>query len=177
MLNIIIFGAPGCGKGTQSELISKKYNLNHISTGNILREEIQQQTSLGKTAQDFISKGQLVPDELIIDILSNEIDKKKESKGIIFDGFPRTIPQAEALDQLLRNKNTSIAATLNLDVEEKELIQRLVDRGKSSGRGDDNPDVIAARLTVYYAQTEPLKKYYKKQGKFFNIKGSGYVSQ
>ena len=175
MLNVVIFGAPGSGKGTQSELIISKYGLFHISTGDILRQEIKRQTELGAIAEGYIKTGQLVPDELIIKILAEVIDANPEAKGFIFDGFPRTIAQGEALDQLLREKNTSIIAVLNLEVDEKALLERLVKRGIESGRTDDTPDVIQNRLEVYSNQTEPLKEYYKKQGKLFNIKGNNVI--
>ena len=175
MLNVIIFGAPGSGKGTQSELIIAKYGLYHISTGEILRQEIKKQTELGVIAEGYIKTGQLVPDELIIKILSDVLDANPEAKGYIFDGFPRTIAQGEALDQLLREKNTSIVAVLNLVVDEEELLNRLIKRGEESGRTDDNPEVIQNRLKVYRNQTEPLKEYYKKQGKLFQVKGNNVI--
>lgn len=175
MLNVIIFGAPGSGKGTQSELIISKYGLFHISTGEILRREIKNQTELGTIADEYIKIGQLVPDELIIEILADVIDTNQQAKGFIFDGFPRTIAQGKALDQLLREKNTSIIAVLNLVVDEDELLVRLIKRGEESGRTDDNPAVIQNRLEVYRNQTEPLKEYYKKKGKLFNIKGNNSI--
>jgi len=175
MLNVIIFGAPGSGKGTQSELIIAKYGLYHISTGDILRQEIKKKTELGTIAKEYITTGQLVPDKLIIDILSDVLDANPEAKGFIFDGFPRTIAQGEALDQLLREKNTSIVAVLNLVVDEKELLTRLIKRGEESGRTDDTPDVIQNRLEVYRNQTEPLKEYYKKKGKLIQIKGNNVI--
>jgi len=171
MLNVIIFGAPGSGKGTQSDLIISKYGLYHISTGDILRQEIKRKTELGTVAEDYIKTGQLVPDELIIKILAGVLDANPEAKGYIFDGFPRTIAQGEALDNMLREKDTSIIAVLNLMVDEEELLIRLVKRGEESGRSDDTPEVIKNRLEVYRNQTEPLKEYYKKKGKLFNIKG------
>ena len=175
MLNVIIFGAPGSGKGTQSELIISKYGLFHISTGDILRQEIKKQTELGAIAEGYIKTGQLVPDELIIEMLAGVIDANPEARGFIFDGFPRTIAQGEALDQLLREKNTSIIAVLNLAVDEKELLERLIKRGIEFGRTDDTPEVIQNRLEVYRNQTEPLKEYYKKKGKLFQIKGNNVI--
>ncbi len=172
MLNVVIFGAPGSGKGTQSELIIEKYGLRHISTGEILRTEIEKRSELGVLADEYISKGQLVPDEIIIKMLGDILDDEgKNVKGFIFDGFPRTLAQGEALDKMLREKNTSVVAVLNLAVEEEELIHRLLKRGEISGRSDDNPETIQSRLNVYHNQTEPLKAYYKKQGKLFTIKG------
>jgi len=175
MLNIVIFGAPGSGKGTQSESIIAKYDLFHISTGDILRQEIKNQTELGMIAEGYIQTGQLVPDELIIKILAEVIDANQQTKGFIFDGFPRTIAQGEALDQLLRERDTSIIAVLNLAVDEEELLNRLVKRGEEYGRADDNPATIQNRLEVYHKQTEPLKVYYKKKGKLFTIKGNNTV--
>ena len=172
MLNVVIFGAPGSGKGTQSELIIEKYGLCHISTGEILRAEIERRSELGLLADTYISKGQLVPDEVIIRMLGDIIDKNENVKGFIFDGYPRTLPQGEALDKMLRGKDTSIVAVLNLVVEEDELIHRLLKRGEISGRSDDNLETIQSRLEVYRNQTEPLKAYYKKQGKLFTIKGN-----
>jgi len=175
MFNIVIFGAPGSGKGTQSDLIIQKYGLYHISTGDVLREEIKNQSELGIIAEEYISKGQLVPDDLIIRMLSEILDKSPTKKGYIFDGFPRTLEQGEALDKLLKEKDTSILAALNLEVEENVLIERLLKRGVLSGRKDDNLETIQARLEVYRRQTEPLKEFYKKQGKKINIKGTGIV--
>ncbi|GHU91545.1 adenylate kinase [Bacteroidia bacterium] len=171
MLNVVIFGAPGSGKGTQSELIIRKYELKHISTGEILRTEIKKRSELGLLADEYISKGQLVPDEVIIGMLETILNESKDVKGFIFDGFPRTLTQGEALDRMLREKDTSVAVVLNLSVEGKELVQRLLKRGEILGRSDDNPETIWSRLDVYHNQTEPLKEYYKKQGKLVTIKG------
>jgi len=172
MLNIVIFGAPGCGKGTQSELIIEKYQLHHISTGNVLRAEMEKQSELGKLAREYVQKGQLVPDDLIIKMLADILESNPNEKGFIFDGFPRTMAQGEALDQLLRDSDKSITAVLNLDVEEEMLIDRLVKRGEIQGRSDDTPETIRKRLEVYKAQTKPLIAYYKKQGKLFTVKGN-----
>jgi len=177
MLNVVIFGAPGSGKGTQSELIISKYGLHHISTGDILRQEIKKQTELGIIADEYIKAGQLIPDELIINILAEVLDANPGAKGYIFDGFPRTIAQGEALDRLLIERNTSIIAVLNLAVDEKDLLNRLIKRGIDSGRTDDNPTVIQNRLEVYRNQTEPLKEYYKKKGKLFNMKGNNSIEE
>ena len=177
MLNIVIFGAPGSGKGTQSELIIKEYGLDHISTGDVLRAEIKGETELGKIASGYIEKGQLVPDELIIDILAKVLDSKKESKGVIFDGFPRTIPQAKALKKMLNERNTDVSVMLNLQVDEEELINRLLERGKISGRSDDNLETIKSRLEVYHNQTAPLADYYIGEGKHVAIKGMGTVEE
>ena len=175
MFNVVIFGAPGSGKGTQSDLIIKKYGLYHISTGDILRKEIKNQTKLGIIAEEYISKGQLVPDDLIIKMLAEILDKTPNEKGYIFDGFPRTLEQGEALDKLLKEKGTGILAALNLEVEEDVLVERILKRGEISGRKDDNFETVQARLDVYRRQTEPLKDFYKKQGKKINIKGTGNI--
>nr|WP_320039368.1 adenylate kinase [uncultured Bacteroides sp.] len=173
MLNIVIFGAPGSGKGTQSEFIIKKFGVNHISTGDVLRAEIKNNTELGKTAKGYIDQGQLVPDSLIIDILASVLDNLKESKGVIFDGFPRTIPQAEALKVMLNERGQDVSIMLDLDVPEEELIARLIKRGQECGRADDNMETIKKRLVVYNTQTSPLKDYYKKEEKYQYIKGLG----
>jgi adenylate kinase len=177
MLNIIIFGAPGSGKGTQSELMEKKYNLAHISTGDVLRREIKNETELGKTAKQYIDKGELVPDDLICDMLDKELDKHKDFKGVIFDGFPRTIPQAEALEKILQKRNEDITILLDLQVDEETLIYRLVERGKISGRSDDNEETIKSRLKVYHSQTAPLAEYYKSKGKHEPIEGIGTIEE
>lgn len=173
MLNIVIFGAPGSGKGTQSERIVEKFGINHVSTGDVLRAEIKNETALGKIAKGYIDQGQLVPDELIIDILASVLDGFKESKGVIFDGFPRTIPQAEALKVMLAKRNQNVSVMLDLDVPEDELIARLIKRGQESGRADDNMETIKKRLVVYHTQTSPLIEYYKNEGKYQHINGLG----
>ena len=177
MLNIVIFGAPGSGKGTQSDKLIEHYNLFHISTGDVLRDNIRRGTDLGKTAKGYIDQGQLVPDELIIDILAQVLDdnKDKVSEGVIFDGFPRTIPQAEALEQLLADRGTQIDAVVGLEVPEEELIKRILLRGQMSGRSDDNEDTARKRLETYHNQTSPLKAYYEEQGKYRAINGLGSI--
>lgn len=175
MLNIIIFGAPGSGKGTQSELMIAKYGLDYISTGEVLREAIKEGNELGKTAKEYIDKGQLVPDELIIKLIDKFLDEKKDSKGVIFDGFPRTIPQAKALKDLLTERGTDISILLDLQVEDEELINRLLKRGEVSGRSDDNLETIKSRLDVYHTQTAPLATYYISEGKHVPIKGIGTI--
>ncbi|MDR0394012.1 MAG: adenylate kinase [Tannerella sp.] len=176
MLNIVIFGAPGSGKGTQSDLIKERYRLTHISTGEVLREEIKNETKLGKTAKGYIEKGQLVPDDLICDILDKVLHRLPEdTKGVIFDGFPRTIPQAEALEDILRKHGWTVSLLLDLQVEDDELVKRLIERGKSSGRADDNEETIQSRLRVYHTQTAPLADHYRKKGKHVAIKGSGTI--
>ena len=173
MLNIVIFGAPGSGKGTQSERIVEKYGINHISTGDVLRAEIKNGTELGKTAKGYIDQGQLIPDELMIDILASVFDSFKDSKGVIFDGFPRTIAQAEALKKMLAERGQDVSVMLDLDVPEDELMVRLIKRGKDSGRADDNEETIKKRLHVYHSQTAPLIDWYKNEKKYQYINGQG----
>ena len=175
MLNIVIFGAPGSGKGTQSERIVEKFGINHISTGDVLRAEIKNGTELGKTAKGYIDNGQLIPDELMIDILANVFDSFEDSKGVIFDGFPRTIAQAEALKKMLKDRGQDVSIMIDLDVPEDELMVRLIKRGKDSGRADDNEETIKKRLVVYNTQTSPLKDWYKEDGKYQHINGLGSV--
>ena len=173
MLNIVIFGAPGSGKGTQSERIVEKYGINHISTGDVLRAEIKNGTELGKTAKGYIDQGQLIPDELMIDILGSVFDSFKDSKGVIFDGFPRTIAQAEALKKMLAERGQDVSVMVDLDVPEEELMVRLIKRGKDSGRADDNEETIKKRLHVYHSQTAPLINWYKNEKKYQHINGLG----
>ena len=173
MLNIVIFGAPGSGKGTQSERIVEKYGINHISTGDVLRAEIKNGTELGKTAKGYIDQGQLIPDELMIDILASVFDSFKDSKGVIFDGFPRTIAQAEALKIMLAERGQDVSVMVDLDVPEEELMVRLIKRGKDSGRADDNEETIKKRLHVYHSQTAPLIDWYKNEKKYQHINGLG----
>ena len=177
MLNIVIFGAPGSGKGTQSDKIIENYKLFHISTGDVLRDNLRRGTELGRIAKGFIDQGQLVPDALIIDILAQVLDENKENarEGVIFDGFPRTIPQAEALEQLLADRGTQINAVIGLEVPEEELIKRILLRGQMSGRADDNEETARKRLEVYHRQTSPLKAYYEEQGKYRAINGVGTI--
>ena len=173
MLNIVIFGAPGSGKGTQSERIVEKYGINHISTGDVLRAEIKNGTELGKTAKGYIDQAQLIPDELMIDILASVFDSFKDSKGVIFDGFPRTIAQAEALKKMLAERGQDVSVMLDLEVPEDELMVRLIKRGKDSGRADDNEETIKKRLHVYHSQTSPLIDWYKNEKKYQHINGLG----
>ena len=173
MLNIVIFGAPGSGKGTQSERIVEKYGINHISTGDVLRAEIKNGTELGKTAKGYIDQGQLIPDELMIDILASVFDSFKDSKGVIFDGFPSTIAQAEALKKMSAERGQDVSVMVDLDVPEEELMVRLIKRGKDSGRADDNEETIKKRLHVYHSQTAPLIDWYKNEKKYQHINGLG----
>ena len=177
MLNIVIFGAPGSGKGTQSERIVEKYGINHISTGDVLRAEIKNGTELGKTAKGYIDQGQLIPDELMIDILASVFDSFKDSKGVIFDGFPRTIAQAEALKKMLAERGQDVSVMVDLEVPEDELMVRLIKRGKDSGRADDNEETIKKRLHVYHSQTAPLIDWYKNEKKYQHINGLGTMEE
>ena len=178
MKNIVIFGAPGSGKGTQSDLLIEHYGLGHISTGDVLRSEIKKGTELGKTAQSYIDKGNLIPDDLMISILANVYDSYgRGHKGVIFDGFPRTIPQAEALKKMLDERGDKVAAMLELDVPEDELMKRLIKRGKDSGRADDNEETIKKRLVVYHSQTQPLIEWYKNEGLHYHIDGLGSLDR
>lgn len=176
MLNLVLFGAPGSGKGTQSAKIIDEYGLHHISTGDVLRDHIARKTPYGITADSYISKGELIPDDLMMKILEEELDKHLASgTGVVFDGFPRTLPQAEALEKLLKRKGTDLHAVVGLEVPEEDLMTRLLKRGIDSGRSDDNAETIANRLRVYHSQTEPLRKYYQDKGKFIGINGKGVV--
>ena len=178
MKNIVIFGAPGSGKGTQSDKMIEKYGLNHISTGDVLRAEIKNGTELGKTAKGYIDNGQLIPDDLMVNILASVYDSfGRDHKGVIFDGFPRTIPQAEALKQMLDERGDKVAAMIELDVPEEELMNRLILRGQQSGRADDNKETIKKRLVVYHSQTQPLIEWYKKEGIHYHINGLGELDR
>jgi adenylate kinase len=176
MFNLILFGPPGSGKGTQSEKLIAKYGLKHLSTGDLLRSEIASQTPLGVEAKKIMDKGQLVPDEVVIGMISSALDSNPQAKGFLFDGFPRTPAQAEALDKLLELKKTGIAVMLALNVSEEELARRLMKRGETSGRSDDtNETVIKARITEYHNKTAIVADYYKKFDKVVNVKGEGTV--
>ena len=177
MLNIVILGAPGSGKGTQSDLMIKEFGLEHISTGDIMRAEIKNGTELGKIAATYINRGQLVPDELTINSLSNVLDHLGNPKGVIFDGFPRTVKQAEALKGMLNNRGEDVSGAIELKVDEDELVKRLLERGKLSGRPDDNRETILQRLDVYHSQTIPVAGYYTGEGKHYPIRGTGTVEE
>ena len=178
MFNMILFGQLASGKGTQSEKIVEKYGLVHLSTGNLLREEIAEKTPLGTEAKNFMDKGQLVPDEVVIGMIDNCLEHHKEAKGFLFDGFPRTVAQAEALDKLLSLKKNEITLVLALEVSEEELVKRLLNRGKTSGRSDDSDEaVIRRRFSVYSNETEPVADHYKHAKKFHSIKGEGSVDE
>ena len=178
MKNIVIFGAPGSGKGTQSDKMIEKFGFEHISTGDVLRGEIKKGSELGKTAQEYINQGQLVPDQLIVDMLAKVYDEfGRDHKGVIFDGFPRTIPQAEALKAMLSERGDKVAAMIELDVPEDELMKRLLLRGQQSGRSDDNEETIRKRLDVYHSQTAPLIDWYEREGIRHHIDGLGELDR
>ncbi|HZF63823.1 MAG TPA: adenylate kinase [Chitinophagaceae bacterium] len=178
MFNLILFGPPGSGKGTQSEKLVQKYGLKHLSTGDLLRRELAEKTPLGQEAKNFMDKGQLVPDEVVIGMIDTCLDKNADAKGFLFDGFPRTVAQAEALDKLLSLKKTAIGKVLALEVSEEELVKRLLKRGESSGRSDDtNEEIIRKRFAVYKSDTEAVAEHYKALGKFERIKGEGSVDE
>lgn len=178
MFNLILFGPPGSGKGTQSEKLISKYGLKHLSTGDLLRNEIAAQTPLGMAAKSLMDKGQLVPDEVVIEMINSALENNPQAKGFLFDGFPRTTAQAEALDKLLSQKGTSIIAVLALQVGKEELIARLLNRGKTSGRSDDtNEAVIRSRIEEYEKKTSAVADYYKKFSKVVLVKGEGSVDE
>lgn len=177
MFNLILFGPPGSGKGTQSENIIKKYHLIHISTGDLLRSEVKSETPLGLEAKKFMDQGQLVPDEVVIGMISSKLDAHSDASGFIFDGFPRTVAQAEALDKLLEFKEAPINIVLSLIVNEEELKQRLVQRGVDSGRSDDNEDVIVKRIAEYHDKTAPVAHHYDAQGKLVEVHGVGSIDE
>lgn len=176
MLNLVLFGPPGAGKGTQSDLIVEKYNLVHISTGDLLRAEMKAETELGKKAKAKIEKGELVSDDIVIGMMANKIAENAQGNGFIFDGFPRTTAQAVALDELMAKHNIAVSCMVSLEVVTPELVKRLLERGKVSGRADDqNQDVIMNRIKVYNSETAPVKDFYAKQGKLKEIQGVGTI--
>jgi adenylate kinase len=178
MLNIVLFGPPGAGKGTQSEKLIDAFQLVHLSTGDILRNEIAQKTASGMEAKKLMDLGLLVPDEVVIKMIEDRIDANRNARGFIFDGFPRTTAQAKALDEMLARKNSSISMMLALQVDDDELLKRLLNRGRESGRPDDqNPEVIGRRINEYNTKTAPLKEYYSAQGKYQSINGIGNVEE
>lgn len=178
MINIVLFGKPGAGKGTQAEFLKEKYNLTHLSTGDIFRYNIKNNTELGKLAKTFMDKGDLVPDEVTIKMLQSEVDKNPQSSGFLFDGFPRTLAQAAALDAFLESKNQNITATVALEADDNILVARLLERGKTSGRPDDqDEEKIRNRYDEYNLKTAPLMDYYKAQGKFYAVDGIGTIEE
>lgn len=178
MLNLILFGPPGAGKGTQAEYLINNFGLIHLSTGDLLRREIASKSELGIEAKTFIDKGELVPDELVINMLKEELENNHQSKGFIFDGFPRTVAQAKALDQLLEKRQTPVKGMICLEVKKEELIARLLNRGKTSGRSDDqNREIIENRIAVYNKKTAPLKDYYGAQDKHYDVDGMGTIDE
>lgn len=178
MLNLVLFGAPGSGKGTQSAKLIDQYGLYHISTGELLRDHIARGTELGKTADEYISKGHLIPDELMTRILDDVLEQNAgKVKGVVFDGYPRTIPQAESLKSLLKKRGTELHAVIGLEVPEDELVTRMLKRGKETGRADDNLETIKNRLDVYHSQTSPLRDYYTREGKYIAVNGQGVVDE
>ena len=178
MINIVIFGKPGAGKGTQAAFLKSKYELFHISTGDLFRHHISNKTALGKLARSYMDKGDLVPDQVTIDMLKDTVEKHPEAKGFIFDGFPRTTNQAEALDNFLNERSTIISATLALEANDDILVKRLINRGKISGRLDDqDEDKIRNRFEEYKNKTAPLRDFYTAQGKFYSVNGVGSIDE
>ncbi|MBP3644635.1 MAG: adenylate kinase [Alistipes sp.] len=178
MLNVVLFGAPGCGKGTQSELLEKKFGLSHISTGEIIRSHIKAQTPLGQQMAEYISRGELAPDSVVIGMVEEYLSQNKGIKGTIFDGFPRTTAQAEAFDKLLESMGDSVDIMIYMDVPEEELVQRILLRGKVSGRADDaSEDVIRNRIEIYNQQTAVVADYYRQQGKYVAVPSLGTIDE
>ena len=178
MTNLVLFGPPGAGKGTQAEFLKEKYNLVHISTGDVFRFNIKNETALGMLAKSYMDKGELVPDQVTIDMLNAEVEKNADANGFIFDGFPRTSAQAKALDKLMESKDSEISAMIALEVDDEILIERLLERGKTSGRVDDaNEEVIRARIAEYYKKTAVLKDYYSAQNKYIGVDGVGSIEE
>lgn len=178
MLNIVLFGAPGCGKGTQSELLEKRFSLRHISTGNVIRKQIAAKTELGLQMQACIERGELAPDQLVIDMIADYVAHHTEGNGVIFDGFPRTTAQAEAFDEILAKHGQKVAVMINMEVPEEELVKRILLRGKDSGRADDQSEaIIRNRIDIYNAQTAVVADFYRAQGKFESVPSMGTIEE
>ncbi len=177
MLNIVLFGPPGSGKGTQSEKIIEKYNLVHISTGDLLREEVAAQTDLGKQAKEIMDKGELVPDKIVIGMIRKKLEEHQNGPGFIFDGFPRTVEQARALRKALTDYDERVSVMISLEVPREELVKRLLNRGKETGRSDDNLETINKRIDVYNKQTIPVTYYYDKMHKHAPVEGTGSIDK
>ncbi|MBF00102.1 adenylate kinase [Flavobacterium coralii] len=178
MTNIVLFGKPGAGKGTQAEFLKTRYNLTHISTGDVFRYNLKNETALGKEAKEYMDRGDLVPDELTIKMLQDEVEKHPDTNGFLFDGFPRTIAQAEALDRFLVSKGWKVNATIALEADDEVLVQRLLERGKTSGRKDDQDEnLIRNRYVEYNEKTAPLMDYYQNQHKFYAVNGIGSIAE
>lgn len=178
MINIVLFGKPGAGKGTQAEFLKEKYNLTHISTGDVFRYNLKNDTELGKLARSYMDNGELVPDEVTIKMLQDEVEKNHDTEGFLFDGFPRTISQAEALDAFLASKDWEVTATVALEADDEILVKRLLERGKTSGRADDqDEEKIRTRYQEYNEKTAPLMEYYNKQNKFYPVNGIGSITE
>jgi adenylate kinase len=178
MLNLVLFGPPGAGKGTQADFLIEKFKLIHLSTGDLLRSQIAEETELGLEAKRYIDKGFLAPDSIVIGMIKSKLQENKKAYGYIFDGFPRTVAQAKALDELLNENGTPVSGMLCLQVDKDELINRLINRGKTSGRPDDQDvSIIENRITIYHEKTEPLRDFYKAQNKYHKVDGTGQVDE
>ena len=178
MLNIVLFGAPGCGKGTQSELLEKRFSLRHISTGHVIRQHIAAKSELGLQMQACIERGELAPDQLVIEMITDYVANNNEGKGVIYDGFPRTTAQAEAFDEILAKHGQKVAVMINMDVPEEELVKRILLRGKDSGRADDqSEEIIRNRIDIYNAQTAVVADFYRAQGKFESVPSMGAIEE
>ncbi len=178
MINIVLFGAPGCGKGTQAQRLKAHYGIDHVSTGEVIRDEIRRGTALGRSMEEYIKAGRLAPDEIVIDMIANYVAEHKEARGNIFDGFPRTTAQAEAFDRILEKHGLKVDAMIDIHVPEEELVRRILLRGKDSGRADDaSEEVIRGRLDVYHAQTAVVADYYAAQDKYASVDGTGTMEE